>query len=149
MLPALVVSGGQGHGSGSANNVEIISLYRDLAPRLLHRDINLKLADIPHNEFHTMDKNIICGGDRMRNKCVKLQQNGGETFCNLTFGDPISIPGYIPSQVSGRRATPCCSLGTTTAAGWWRTASSSSEATAPSPPPRLPSGGAEWRSCSA
>ena len=103
VLPALVVSGGQGHGSGSANNVEIISLYRDLAPRLLHPDINLKSADMPHNEFHTMDKNIICGGDRMRNKCVKLQQNGGATFCNLTFGDPISIPGYTPSLAPAPR----------------------------------------------
>ena len=85
VFPALVVSGGQGHGSGSANKVEIVSLYRDLAPRLLHPDTNLRLADMPHNEFHTMDKNIICGGDRMRNKCVKLKQNGGVTFCFSIF----------------------------------------------------------------
>ena len=85
VFPALVVAGGQGHGSGSSFKVEIVSLYRDLAPRLLHPDTNLRLADMPHNEFHTIDKNIICGGDRMRDKCVKLKQNGGAIYANFNI----------------------------------------------------------------
>ena len=85
VFPALVVAGGQGHGSGSSFKVEIVSLYRDLAPRLLHPDTNLRLADMPHNEFHTIDKNIICGGDRMRDKCVKLKQNGGASYASFNI----------------------------------------------------------------
>ena len=66
-------------GKGAETKVEVLSPPGEIPSTLLHD--RFYLPDLPEKRlFHTMNRNIVCGGVETKQTCVKMNSDWGVSF---------------------------------------------------------------------
>ena len=72
----MIISGGVG---AAETKVEVISPPGEMPSTLLHD--RFYLPDLPEKRlYHTMNRNIVCGGVETKQTCVKINSDWGGSF---------------------------------------------------------------------